>query len=312
LLDIAKGTELPYTERGSRLSQGAGSLARLGHPLDVIIDWNAFRYWLKTKYSKQYVATTFSYAKRFHRLLYGDLKEIEIQPIKDSTKSTIVKALIVLSKFLGIHSEFKERLTNYGIKIHREDSFSSFLRIFNNNNNDILKWFKEVFPILRDNERMFLKFCLYTGLRKNEAITSFNKIIQLSRENKLVEYYDFSLNCLMHFKYPKEFVRIKKNAFLSFIPEQLILEIAKSEPVSYNAIRKRLEKNAMKLRINELRDFFGTFMLQHGLLEQEVNLLQGRIPASIFVKHYWSPKLSELRDRVFKALNQLNSNILFS
>jgi hypothetical protein len=50
-------------------------------------------------------------------------------------------------------------------------------------------------------------------------------------------------------------------------------------------------------------------MLHHGLLEQEVNLLQGRIPASIFVKHYWSPKLTELRDRVFKALNELEQII---
>jgi intergrase/recombinase len=287
----------------------AGSLARLGHPLDVIIDWNAFRYWLKTKYSKQYVATTFSYAKRFYHLLYGDLKEIEIQPIKDSTKSTIVKALIVLSKFLGIHKEFKERLTNYGIKIHRDDSFSSFLRIFNNNNNDILKWLKEASPILRDNERMFLKFCLFTGLRKNEAIISFNKIIELSSKNRLTDYYDPNLNCLMHFKYSKEFIRIKKNAFLSFIPEELIFEIAKAEPVSYNAIRKRLKRNSMKVRINELRDFYGTFMLHHGLLEQEVNLLQGRIPPSIFVKHYWSPRLSDLRDRVLKALNELEQTI---
>jgi intergrase/recombinase len=237
------------------------------------------------------------------------LKEIEIQPIKDSTKSTIVKALIVLSKFLGIYKEFKERLTNYDIKIHREDSFSSFLRIFNNNNNDIQKWLKEVSPILRDNERLFLKFCLFTGLRKNEAITSFNKIIELSSKNRLTDYYDPNLNCLMHFKYSKEFIRIKKNAFLSFIPEQLILEIAKTEPVSYNAIRKRLKRNSMKVRINELRDFYGTFMLHHGLLEQEVNLLQGRIPPSIFVKHYWSPRLSDLRDRVLKALNELEQII---
>jgi intergrase/recombinase len=163
--------------------------------------------------------------------------------------------------------------------------------------------------MLKENERLFLKFCLYTGLRKTEAITSFNKIIQLSRENKLVDYYDSNFNCLVHFKYPKEFIRIKKNAFLSFIPEHLILEIAKTDRVSYNAIRKKLQRNGLRMRINELRDFYGTFMLQHGLLEQEVNLLQGRIPASIFVKHYWSPKLTELRDRVFKALNELEQII---
>jgi intergrase/recombinase len=65
----------------------------------------------------------------------------------------------------------------------------------------------------------------------------------------------------------------------------------------------------MKVRINELRDFYGTFMLHHGLLEQEVNLLQGRIPPSIFIKHYWSPRLSDLRDRVFKALDELERTL---
>ena len=302
----ARKTKRLYIGNQAEYFSRAGSLARLGHPLDVSINWTEFKDWLKQKYSKQYVATTYSYAKRFYHLLYGDLKEVELKPIKESTKSTIIKALIVLSKFLGIHKQFKERLIDYGIKIHREDSFSSFLRIFNNNNSDILRWFNEASLILKDNEKLFLKFSLYNGLRKNEAITSFNKIIELCKQNRLEEYYDFNLNCLMHFRYSKEFIRIKKNAFISFIPKQLILEIARSKTVSYNAIRKKLERKGIKTRINELRDFYGTFMLHHGLLEQEVNLLQGRIPPSIFVKHYWSPKLSELRDRVFKALSQLN------
>jgi hypothetical protein len=39
-----------------------------------------------------------------------------------------------------------------------------------------------------------------------------------------------------------------------------------------------------------------------GLGEHEVNLLQGRIRVSIFIRHYWSSKLTELRDRIFKVL----------
>jgi intergrase/recombinase len=113
----------------------------------------------------------------------------------------------------------------------------------------------------------------------------------------------------MHFKYPRDFIRRTKNCFISFIPKDMIYEIASSKPVSYNEIRKRLQRKGIKVRINELRDFYGTFMLQHGLLEQEVNLLQGRIPTSIFVKHYWSPRLSDLRDRVFKALDELERTL---
>ncbi|MEM3369197.1 MAG: integrase, partial [Thermoproteota archaeon] len=258
------------------------------------------------KYSRQYTATTYCYARKYHHLLYGNLRQLDF--LKDSTKGTVVKALIVLSKFLGIQQQFKQRLLDYGVKIPRQDSFTSFLRILNNNNNtdDILKWYKEATSVLRDNEKTLLKFCLYSGLRKNEAITSFNRIIQLAKQNRLSEYYDFNLNCLMHFKYPKEFIRRTKNCFISFIPEPLIMEIANCKPVSYVAIRKRLERKRIKVRINELRDYFGTYLLQHGILEVEINLLQGRIPPSIFVKHYWSPKLSELKTRVFKTLNLLH------
>jgi len=36
---------------------------------------------------------------------------------------------------------------------------------------------------------------------------------------------------------------------------------------------------------------------------EEVDLLQGRVGKSIFVRHYWSPAITELRDRVLKALD---------
>ena len=66
----------------------------------------------------------------------------------------------------------------------------------------------------------------------------------------------------------------------------------------------------MPTRINELRDFYATFMVRHGLIKEEVDLLQGRISKSIFVRHYWSPVLKELQKRVFKALKELELNIL--
>jgi intergrase/recombinase len=230
----------------------------------------------------------------------------ELDGLKPSTKNTAIKSLIILSKFKGIYSEFSKRLKDYGIKLNGISSYDSFLRILNNRNNtnnNVLQWVNDVKPILRENENLFIKFLLETGIRKEEAITSFNMIIELVKENKLNEYYDIYLNCLMHFKYPKLFIRRTKNVFLSFIPQSLINEISNSRPVTYSAIRKRLERKDIHMRINEIRDYYGTLLLNNGILEVEVNLLQGRIPMSIFVKHYWGPKLSELRDRVFKVLD---------
>ena len=275
----------------------------------ITLDWNEFTQWVNKKYAKTYSPTISCYVRKYHYLINGNLKELD--NLTESTKATVVKALIILSKFLGIHQQFKQRLLDYGIKIHRPNSFDTFLRILNsnNNNNSILEWLKQVSPILNENERILLKFCLYTGLRKAEAITSFNRIIELNNEGLLNEYYDVNLNCLMHFKYPKEFIRKTKNCFITFITEDLLNEIANSKPITYAMIIKRLYRKNIKCRINELRDYYGTFLLQHGILEAEINLCQGRIPPSIFIKHYWSPKLSELRDRILLALKELEQSI---
>jgi len=114
---------------------------------------------------------------------------------------------------------------------------------------------------------------------------------------------------LEHYKYPDTFLRTTKNVFISLIPEELIEEIAASEPVTYSMLKGRLYRRGIRMRVDELRDHWGTFMLDHGLKREEVDLLQGRVGESIFVRHYWSPALLELRDRVFRGLDQLRTEL---
>ena len=142
---------------------------------------------------------------------------------------------------------------------------------------------------------------LHSGLRTGEGVNSFNLSIELARENKLSEYFDSELQVLCHFKYPKLFIRRTKNCYITFLQPEFLSEIAESKPVSYSMMRKRLERKHMHLRFNELRDKFGTHLLSQGILEAEINLCQGRIPVDIFIRHYWSPKLKELGNRIFKA-----------
>ena len=88
------------------------------------------------------------------------------------------------------------------------------------------------------------------------------------------------------------------------------MEIVSKEKVTYSMIKMKLQRNQLPIRLNELRDYYGTFMVRHGLIKEEVDLLQGRIGKSVFVRHYWSPAIKELRQRVLKALKELESNIL--
>ena len=82
--------------------------------------------------------------------------------------------------------------------------------------------------------------------------------------------------------------------------------------MTYAAIIKRLRRKGLKTRINELRDYYATFMVKHGLIREEVDLLQGRIPPNIFIRHYWSPSFKELRNRTLKAIKLLHKSPLHS
>ncbi|MCW3996986.1 MAG: integrase [Candidatus Bathyarchaeota archaeon] len=299
--------KLRETSLVSRIG-GAGSSARIEHHppnlqriLDQTnsdIDWTTFKAWLTSKYSKSYTKLIYYYSKKYHNLL-SKVKLIDL--IKQSNRNNVIKALITLSKYLGCYTEFKAKMKNYGIKIHRQSAVESFLRIMKASNSDILDWYGMAIKHLRPNEQIFLRFCKVTGIRKTEAITSFNKIIELSKTQDLPAYYDFQLKVLMHFQYHKEFLRRTKNCYISFVPDKLVKQIASSQPVSYYAIRKRLSRYGIKRRISELRDHFGTHLRKHGITKEEIDLLQGRIPQEIFIRHYWSPKLSELGNRVLNA-----------
>ena len=286
---------------------------RAGQDVDpnhsLTFDFSEYERWVSSKYSNSYRNTILCYSKKYSHLVTAEnLRELDLLPA--TIKNNAIKSLIVLSKFLGKHKEFSERLKSFDIKTSRPDSLSAFLRIFNASNSDVMTWYSSTVPLLRDNEKLFAKLLLYSGLRASEAINSFNLIIELARENKLSEYYDSELNVLCHFKYPKLFIRRTKNCYITFIQPEFLSEISNSQPVTYSAMRKRLERKYLHLRFNELRDKFGTYLLSHGILEVEINLCQGRIPVDIFIRHYWSPKLKELGTRIFKALETMESSLL--
>ena len=268
------------------------------------IDLSDFKHLLEAKeYSRTYISATMSYAGRFsHILKDGNLRELDA--LDSNKKASAVKALSLLSKFLGSFTDFKKRLSECGIKLDRPNGLNAFLRIFNANSSDVMQWYNNTLPLLRENERLYAKFLLRSGLRTSEAINSFNLIIQLNKEGRLSEYYDSDLNVLCHFKYPKHFIRRTKACYITFIKPEFLNEIAVSQPVTYSSFRKRLDRKKSKLRFNELRDYFGTFLLNHGILEAEINICQGRIPVDIFIRHYWSPKLKELGARIFKAMER--------
>jgi intergrase/recombinase len=236
-------------------------------------------------------------------MLNGNLKDLDSFP--KHKKNNVLKALIALSKYLGVYEDFKAKIKNYGIKWERQDSLESFLRVMKTRE-DLVEWVRKCFGILDRSMAEFLRFLIISGLRKEEAIKSFNLILKLLKEGKLGEYYNEEIEALEHFMFEKEFLRRTKNAF---IPKEFIEEIKSCEAVAYYPLRRKLRKHGLGVRFNEIRDYFATFMVHHGLIKEEVDLLQGRVGKSIFMRHYFSPAIKELRERVFKAINEMMAEV---
>ena len=283
----------------------AGSLVRIGRrpPKPPSTDFHQFERFVRSKYSKVYAETILRYVKKYSYLLENP---VELDTFKKHKRSNVLKSLVAYAKFTGTYSEFKQRLKDYGIRWGKTtDSTGSFLRMMNNNGSDVLKWYREALQILRTNEQTLLKFVLVTGLRKSEAIQAFNLIIRLWEKNRLKEYYNEELQTLEHFRFRDLFLRKTKNAFISFVPKSLIEEIVNRSPVTYESIRKRLQRKHIPIRLMELRNHFATFMVRHGLIREEVDVLQGRIPANVFIRHYWTPSFQELGGRALRVVDLL-------
>jgi hypothetical protein len=266
------------------------------------IDLKAYREFLYKKYSKQYACLMFSYIKKHHQCFPNPN---ELLKIPTSIRSNVLKAMVCYSKYTSCYEDYKLKLKNSGIKWNTNDSaFDSFLRIVNNNHSDLGHWYSEMQKILRGNEKLFLKFVLMTGLRKAEATRSFNLIIKLNEEGKLDFYYKDGI--LEHFRFPEFFFRRTKMAYISIVTEDLVTEITQSKPVSYYAMRKRIDTHKQTMKIKELRSYFATYLRQHGILAEYIDLLQGRIPKSVFARHYL--KVEDVKE-IVQEVNAVTATI---
>ena len=247
----------------------------------------------------------FNNARRYVGFFNNPSRLLSLSPC---SRLNALKSLVCLSKYLGCYVQFKEKLKQYGIKWARPDCFSSFMRIMNNNHKDLIEWYKKGFSILDENEKLYLKFMLLSGLRKTEGMQAFNLINELYKENRLGEYWNEELSMLEHYKY-KQFLRNTKNAYITIIPKDLVIRIANSKPVSYNAIHCYLMRKRINLRIKELRSYYASFLVRHNIISEEVDILQGRVPKSVFARHYLKENPAELRDRTLRAISELEQTL---
>ena len=212
-----------------------------------------------------------------------------------------MKALSTLSKFSGRHDLWKQIIKKYNLLWSTGDnSLSIFNKIINEASyTDMLKWIKDVIAGLSGPQANLFVFNTLTGLRPIEI----SKCINLIHYN-LETYWNKEKGILEHYKFPNEFIRRTKKVFISVVDKPLI-ELAKTCPVnvSYNALKLMLKRKGLDMNMYYCRKVFATHLRDGGVTPEIIDLLQGRIFSSVFVRHYYQPdssKFDEIREKLTK------------
>jgi intergrase/recombinase len=265
-----------------------------------VLNLEDYKKFLKSKYSKDYSTKLFTYTLRYHEV-YGNLSLVESIP--STVRNNALKSLVALSKYKGEYSEFHNRLKAHGIKWVSIDAFTSFTNMFNHNHDSLMQWYHDFSKFLKPNEQLWLRYLALSGLRRAESVLSFNKIVELAREDRLSEYVT-DLGVIEHFR-DKRFLRKTKNVFITIVSPNLIDEIKLGESVNWNALRKRMDRKHQRYRFKELRSFNGSFLVKNGLISEEVDLLQGRVSKTVFARHYLKENIGEFKGRILEANDKL-------
>jgi len=117
----------------------------------------------------------------------------------------------------------------HGIKRVRADPVQAFTIIFNSNaHKGLEKLYQDALAVLKENERLYLRFMLLSGVRAMEGVKAFNLIVELGAKYS-EEYYNKETGFLEHFRYPELFLRRSKNVYISTVPKELLDKISKSK-----------------------------------------------------------------------------------
>jgi intergrase/recombinase len=248
-----------------------------------------------------------SYAKRFrHCLFNADLTEIA--SMNSGKRRMVMASLSNLAKFLGVYDQWKNTVRRYGIKwievgVKDKRMIDRLTKVVDAD--DVYNWVKQCkmeAPELTD----FLDLMALSGMRLEEAVNSYNLIIDLAKKDKLSEYYDAEKQALEHYRFKDLFLRKGKKAFVSFVPKELIERIRDNEPI---ASRHTVGKRVSKARFSDLREAHASILTRH-LSQSEIDFLHGRIGTSVFMQNYFNPALiGDLKERVFKAIKEIETKI---
>ena len=217
----------------------------------------------------------------------------------------VMKSLATLSKYLGCYDQWRKIIQRYQLKWSNEDNTEVFSDIMGNNGNSynsMIQWLKDTCSKLSSHYGNILLYNTLTGLRPDEACKSII-LLQKERDN----YLRKDLMILEHFKYPDIFLRRTKKAYISIVTDSMLELAKKCSSCGYNALRLAVKRKGLEMNMAFCRKIFATHLRNKGIGQEVIDLLQGRTPKSVFVRHYYRPNFDY--DKVREIVNSLHDKI---
>jgi hypothetical protein len=287
-----------------------------------IIDWNQFQQFLLQRTNAKTTGERIRYAKQFVNVLQtGDAQPLlSVSPDK---RIHAMKGLASLSRFLGCYDTWLAIRQRYNLKWSTgNESLAAFERFFDDSKtlDTMLQWVREAIRVLPADMGEIIRFNCLTGLRPNEAIAAISLLnLQKNVSNNpgttvsrahTPQYYNPERQCLEHFRFPEIFLRRTKSAYISIVDNQLLLGIARNvrKIPRYEVLRFRCVRAGLEFHMGYCRKIFGSWLRQAGIASETVDLLQGRVPRTVFARNYFTPSV-QYRQTVLNALDKLQSAI---
>ena len=106
----------------------------------------------------------------------------------------------------------------------------------------MIDWVKKAISILSVDYANLIIYNTLTGLRSNESIESL-KLLKIENNNN---YVNNQTMLIEHYKYPTQFIRRTKKAYISIVTDNLLKVIEESEPHSYTSLQMLLKRKVLK------------------------------------------------------------------
>ena len=218
-----------------------------------------------------------------------------------------MRALANLAKFHGMYNNWLAIVSNYQLNWQRDTEFA-FQQIYDNkqNINVMLDWIRSTRAVLSQPYANILLFATLTGLRPTGELFDCIDLIHSEGDS----YYNRERGTLEHFRYPKLFIRKSKRAYITVTSEKIIELANEAPPINYNTLRKFFGRELNRpLHLNYCRKVFATYLRQHDIEAEMVDLLQGRLPTSVFARHYYRPDFGQSCDKIRASVMSLHKEI---